>query len=273
MSSKRTLRSTTTNEPRSSKGTRGKPPVRKPVTPKSEGQKVKRTTNRGPKRKVDTTLVQLRIANRNIRPLPPHDAQLPQLVSTEPPDLNDTGHLYVIRADLADLNSYADGRVASLMKVAKLLFEPLGNGTLHTFIREDVDYWQERGMNETDWRVVEEGEPLASTIYEFRGERPVSLSRISLPEKRSRTAATQLNLSNNFRTRLLARDGGCAISGISAEEDAGVLVASHFIPKRIEVPNTAAIVSRYDGPLFASDVTTTFHPHLVYCCSALWTEK
>jgi hypothetical protein len=108
-------------------------------------------------------------------------------------------------------------------------------------------------MNATDWRVVENGEQMESTIYEFVGEQPqVSLPRISRRLHLSRTETAQRDLSTNFQNQLIARDQRCAISGIPE-----TLRASHIIPKRMGPQSTTAIIERYDGPL-AQPVTTVY---------------
>jgi hypothetical protein len=119
----------------------------------------------------------------------------------------------------------------------------MGTGTLHTFAQEDVGYWGDRDMNDRDWRVVNNGEQLTSTIYEFCSAEPrVSLSRISQRHSHSVTETVERNLSADFGARLLTRDVPCVISSI---EIATLLKASHLIPKRMGSHKTAAIIDRY----------------------------
>jgi hypothetical protein len=109
----------------------------------------------------------LRVNRQFLRILPaataaqPHPQPLPPLPGT-------TGNLNIIIANLPDLRPFAGDTVDWLIKVARLIFEPLGTSSLYTFTTESLEWWLDREMEPALWRPVVQGEQLRATIYEFR---------------------------------------------------------------------------------------------------------
>ncbi|KAF9508913.1 hypothetical protein BS47DRAFT_1384578 [Hydnum rufescens UP504] len=178
---------------------------------------------------------------------------LPAPTAAEPdpqplqPDPGTTGNLNVIIADLASLRPFAGNTVDWLIKVARLIFEPLGTSSLYTFTTESLDWWLGREMEPTSWRLVLPGEQLAATIYEFRPNNDVfvALTKVSARFPRSVTTATSRNQAMPFRTTLLERHQKCIITG---EEDPLSLVASHLIPRRLGDAGVQSVFGRFtDG--------------------------
>jgi hypothetical protein len=151
----------------------------------------------------------------------PNPAPLPPLAVT-------TGHLNVIIASLSDLRPFAGDTADWLIRVARLIFEPLGMGSLYTFTTDTLRSWLNRDMDPT-WVQVEHGEQLRATIYEFRpNNTPIMLSKISLRQVRSVTTDRSRPQATAFRNALNARDSACIISTYSRPT-----VGSHLAPKRL----------------------------------------
>ncbi|KAJ3502084.1 hypothetical protein NLJ89_g9045 [Agrocybe chaxingu] len=73
----------------------------------------------------------------------------------DPPPLpppGTTGNLNVIIANLPDLRPFAGDTVNWLIKVARLIFEPLGASSLYTFATESLEWWLGREMDASQWR-------------------------------------------------------------------------------------------------------------------------
>ena len=111
-----------------------------------------------------------------------------------PPLPGTTGNLNVIIVDLPDLRPFAGDTVDWLIKVARLIFQPLGTSSLYTFTSESVEWWLGREMQLPLWRAVLPGEQLSATIYEFRPNNNalIELTEQSLRHTRSVTASTSV---------------------------------------------------------------------------------
>src|ERR1700733_1136494 len=130
-----------------------------------------------------------------------------------PPLPGTTGNLNVIIADLPDLRPFAGDTVDWLIKVARLIFQPLGTSSLYTFTTESLEWWLDREMEPALWRPVVQGEQLRATIYEFRPDNntPITLTR-SLRHMRSVTTNTSAPQATAFSGALLRRDQSCIIT-------------------------------------------------------------
>jgi hypothetical protein len=111
------------------------------------------------------------LLRRQINPTP-----LPSPPST-------TGNLNAIIASLSDLRPFAGDTVDWLIRVAQLIFEPLGTSSLFTFTTDTLELWLNKDMEPTLWRRVEAGEQLRATIYEFPSDNDalIMLSKITWP--------------------------------------------------------------------------------------------
>ena len=176
-----------------------------------------------------------------------------------PPPPGIGGHLFAIRQDIQDLRPFAGETVDWLIRVARLMFEPLGNSSLFTFTVNTVEWWMNRDMVPAQWRQVQLGELLRPTIYEFRpnNNAPITLSRISVRQSHSLTTNTSQPHADAFRETIRGRDTRCIITHAQFFD---MVIASHLIPKRIGDVATRSVVQRFTG-LDAADVTR-FDPML-----------
>jgi len=71
------------------------------------------------------------------------------------------------QSEVHAFNPCRDGRPAQppaiatvdwLIKLARLIFEPLGTSSLYTFTTETVEWWLDKEMEPSLWRKVEHGE-------------------------------------------------------------------------------------------------------------------
>jgi hypothetical protein len=154
--------------------------------------------------------------------------------------------LNIIIANLLDLRPFAGDTVDWLIKVARLIFEPLGTSSLYTFTTESLEWWLEREMEPALWRKVVHGEQLRATIYEFLPDNDalITLTRMSLRQTRSVTTNTSLPRAATFRDELLRRDGACVITQHTL---VALLVASHLIPRRLGNSGVQSIIQRFTG--------------------------
>ena len=160
------------------------------------------------------------------------------------------GHLFVIIQEIEDLRPFAGETVDWLIRVARLIFEPLGNSHLFTFtgdITEDtIQLWMNMDMVPAQWRQVQQGEPLRPTIYEFRPNAPITLSKMSARQSHSLTTNTPQAHANAsaFHDAIRARDTQCIITGHPRFR---AVTASHLIPKRIGDVATRTVFQRFTG--------------------------
>ena len=193
-----------------------------------------------PTARVPQTLY-LRVNRRFLLLLPdaPEDQPSPPLPGT-------TGILNVIIADLPDLRPFAGDTVDWLIKVARLIFQPLGTSSLYTFTTHSVEWWLDREMQLPLWRMVLPGEQMRATIYEFRPDDNIliALTKRSLRSARSVTTKASTPQAAQFRTALLQRDRGCIVTHDPMER---VLVSSHLIPRRLGDLGVQSVVQRYTG--------------------------
>jgi hypothetical protein len=145
-----------------------------------------------------------------------------------------------------------------LIKVARLIFEPLGTSSLYTFTTESLEWWLDREMELALWRPVVQGEQLRATIYEFRPDNnsPITLTKRSLRHNRSVTTNTSAPQATAFSGALLRRDHSCIITQYTSQR---VLAASHLIPRRLGVLGVQSIIQRFTGP---STIVDRFNPSL-----------
>ncbi|KAF8340833.1 hypothetical protein F5887DRAFT_1160371 [Amanita rubescens] len=204
----------------------------------------------------------LRVSREFLNQLPAPTADQPDPEPLPPPP-GIGGHLFVIIQDIEDLRPFAGERVDWLIRVARLMFEPLGNSHLFTFtgdITEDtVQLWINMDMVPAQWRQVQQGEPLRPTIYEFRpnNNAPITLSKMSARQSHSVTTNTSQPHADAFRDAIRARDTRCIITGHPRFR---AVTASHLIPKRLGDVAIRSVVQRFTG-LDASGVTR-FDPRL-----------
>jgi len=184
------------------------------------------------------------LLRRQINPTP-----LPSPPST-------TGNLNAIIASLSDLRPFAGDTVDWLIRVARLIFEPLGTSSLFTFTVDTLDSWLDRDMDLTQWRQVEQGERLRATIYEFRPDNNafITLSKMSLREGSVTSATTNMSRprATAFRNVIHERDRKCVIS-----QNPWALTASHLVPKRLSDAAVTSVVRRFTG---SDAAVTRFDP-------------
>jgi hypothetical protein len=157
-----------------------------------------------------------------------------------------TGNLNVIIANLRQLRPFAGNTVDWLIKVARLMFEPLGTSSLYTFTTESLEWWLDREMEPSTWRQVVHGEQLRATIYEFRPDNDalIALTRMSLRHTRSVTTNTSRPRATEFRNVLLRRHKTCIVSPHPLES---LVIASHLIPRRLGDAGVQSAVQRFTG--------------------------
>jgi hypothetical protein len=175
-----------------------------------------------------------------------------------PPLPGTTGNLNIIIADLPDLRPFAGDTVDWLIKVARLIFEPLGTSSLYTFTTESLEWWLDREMIPALWRPVVQGEQLRATIYEFRPDKntPITLTRRSLRPMRSVTTNSSAPQATAFSGALLRRDQSCIITQCAIQK---VLAASHLIPRRLGDLGVQSVIQRFTGP---STIVDRYDPAL-----------
>lgn len=203
-------------------------------------------------------LLYLRVSRRflNLLPAVTEDQPNPQPL---PPPPGAMGHLIVIRASLQDLRPFTGVTVDWLIRIARLIFEPLGTSSLFTFTEDTLESWLVRDMNPAQWRRVEQGELLRATIYEFRPNNNafITLSKISLRQEKSVTTDADVSQqqATAFRDTIRARDTRCIITRNPFFEL--VITASHLIPKRLGDAAVTSVVQRFTG---LDDVVTRYDP-------------
>lgn len=202
-------------------------------------------------------VLSLRVSRRFLNQLPAATADQPNPLPLPPPP-GTTGHLNVIIANLQDIRSFAGDTTDWLIRVAQLIFEPLGTSSLFTFTQGTLESWLDRDMDPAQWRRVEQGEPLRATIYEFRpdGNAFITLSKMSLQYGRSVTTNTSQDRAGAFSNAIRRRDATCIVSNNSLP---GLLVASHLTPKRLGDVGVTSVVRRFAG---VDAAVTRFEPSL-----------
>ncbi|KAF5376936.1 hypothetical protein D9615_007294 [Tricholomella constricta] len=160
------------------------------------------------------------------------------------------GTLTVLIAELPNLRPFAGGDTVDwLIKVAQLIFEPLGTGSLYTFSSGSLAWWMDQEMDSRlyEWRTVLDGEELRGTIYEFRPddeEALLTLTRMSIRPVRSVTTKTSVPRAATFREALLRRDRGCVVTGHPMED---LLYATHLIPRRLGDHGVQYVMDHFVG--------------------------
>ena len=245
----------TTSPRRSSRFSKGTSQVSK-NTAKSTGQPPRSRVKKNIPR-TNAGSLYLRINRQFLRIHPaataaqPHPQPLPPLPGS-------TGNLNIIIASLPDLHPFAGDTVDWLIKVARLIFDPLGTSSLYTFTTESLEWWLDREMEPALWRRVVQGEQLRATIYEFRPDNntPIALTKMSLRHMRSVTSNTSAPRATAFNAALLRRDRSCVITQYAIQR---VLAASHLIPRRFGDLGVQSIIQRFTGP---STIVDRYDPAL-----------
>ena len=224
-----------------------------PQSPKkpSQPRATKRKPPRLPAPDPDTPQTLYLRVNRGFLLLPPAPDQ-PNPVPM--PILSNKPNLDVIVANLPDLHPFAGNTVDWLIRVARLIFEPLGMSSLYTFTTGPLESWMNREFEPLLWRRVEQGEQLEATIYEFRPDNdvPITPTKMSLRDTRSVTSATptSTNRATTFRSELLRRDRACIVTQTSRME---TLIASHLIPRRLGDAGVQSAIERFTGAITPVD--------------------
>jgi hypothetical protein len=199
----------------------------------------------------------LRVNKKLILLFPAETTNQPSLQPVNPPP-ETQGNLYVITAELNDIQPFAGQTVDWLITVARLLFQPLGTSSLYTFTKGNVESWLDREMELSQWRRVQHGEQLRATIYEFlpNNNAFIALTKMSLRHARSVTTNASRDQANTFCDSLLRRDQSCVISGHPLEAS---LVASHLIPRRL---GDAGVQSAFERFVCTSTSVTRYNPRI-----------
>ena len=233
----------TSSPRRSSRFTKGIPPSNAPTTKSSQPRlRVKKN---------EPQIVYLRVNRRFLGLLPAPTADQPNPAPFPPPP-GASGNLVVIQAELPELHKFAGRTTDWLIRIARLIFEPLGTSSLYTFTTETVEWWMEREMEPTLWRPVTHGEQLRATIYEFRPDSGafIVITKMSLRHARSVTTNISVPRATEFRHALIQRDTECIISQHPPEN---MLVASHLIPRRLGNVGVQSVLQRFTGPSIPVD--------------------
>lgn len=201
-------------------------------------------------------MLYLRVHRASLYRLPAVTADQPNPDPLEPLP-GTTGHLNVIIASPADLHPFAGNTVDWLIKVARLIFEPLGTGSLLTFTTNTPEWWLDRDRDLT-WRPVVPGEQLTATIYEFHpNNAPIMLTKMSLRQMTSVTTDTSRPQATTFRNAVNARDGACIISTYS-----NPTIASHLAPKRLGDAGVQSVIQRFT---VSHPPVNRYHPTIGVC--------
>ena len=190
-------------------------------------------------------MLYLRVNRKFLLLLPTATEHQPNPHPLQPPP-GTSGNLNVIIADLADLHPFSGGTVDWLIKVARLIFEPLGTSSIYIFTTESLEWWLDREMEPASWRRVMQGEELRATIYEFRPDNDafITLTQMSARRARSVTTNTSAPLATPFRTALLRRHQRCIIT---QQPLPVALIASHLIPRRLGDAAVQSAFRRFTG--------------------------
>jgi len=185
-------------------------------------------------------MLYLRIGQRFLNLLPAATEEQPN----PQPMLATTGNLNVIIAPLPDLRPFSGDTVDWLIQVARLIFELCGMSSLYTFTTGIVKSWLEWKMVQEQWRMVQDGEQLRSTIYKFHPDSnaPITFMRLSLRHMRSITTSMLAGRGNTFHKALLQRLQQCIISPIRLLQ---LLIASHLIPRRLGDSDVQSVINRF----------------------------
>jgi hypothetical protein len=147
-------------------------------------------------------------------------------------------HICVLRSKIQEISPLTGDTAKWLMKISKLIFDPLGQGELFTLSMQHMD---DSEVSEPLWVKVQETDQIQPQINEYPSEAPLTLAKISFRTDDSRTSKPHREESAHLHTELLERDQVCAISGI---DDEAVLAVSRLIPKRMSDSGTLAVGKR-----------------------------
>ena len=152
----------------------------------------------------------------------------------------ESDHICLLRAQISEISSFSGNTAKWLMKISKLIFDPLGQGELFTRPIQPMD-------NRSDplplkWVKVQEMDPIKPQIYEYRSDTRLTLAKISLRKDDSRTSKSCRKESTRLRKMLIERDRVCVISEIDLKD---VLAVSRLIPKRMADSRSLDIGKQY----------------------------
>jgi hypothetical protein len=164
--------------------------------------------------------------------------------SPDPPpaDHSTDLHLYVIEGIFEEIARYAGTTADWIIKVARLICNPLGGGQVYTYTTGTPDDWYASARTPS-WREVVQGDPLRPGIYEFFSATPVTLTKINERRSHSRTSLASAFNATRFRRIIGRRDGDLCILSKSPV----TLKASHLIPKRMGTNGAIEAVTRFSG--------------------------
>jgi hypothetical protein len=141
------------------------------------------------------------------------------------------GHLYVIAGTFNDISHYAGNTAEWILNVARLIFDPLGTGSIYTHTTGTTSEWLSLDKT-SDWQLVAPGDPLRTNIYEFDSDSPIIPSRISDRYNHSRTTLGSTSSASTFKTHIRQRDGDkCVVSEIDIRLRASHLIQSVWGPR------------------------------------------
>ena len=185
-------------------------------------------------------LVYIRIRQSLLRPIPTSASSPPDQTSSESIS---AGHLYVVAGTLDDISHYAGNLNTAdwIIRVARLIFDPLGTGRVYTHTTGTSSDWLTLDKT-SDWQVVAPGDPLLSKVYEFDSDHPITPSRICERHNRSQITMGSRSSASTFQTQINLRDGDqCVVSEINMYP-----ATTHLIPKRLGT-KISDIVTRFSG--------------------------
>jgi hypothetical protein len=159
-----------------------------------------------------------------------------------------SGHLYLIEGTFSDIARYAGLTAEWIIRVARLLCEPLGSGRIFTHTTGTTDDWYSPDRT-TSWREVVHGDVLLPGIYEFEPVHRIVLSKICERQNRSVTTTGTTPNATTFREQLERRDSRCVVSRSQVP-----IVASHLIPRRLGPGGVTDVVERFTGVTEVTDV-------------------
>jgi hypothetical protein len=159
-----------------------------------------------------------------------------------------SGHLYLIEGTFSDIARYAGLTAEWIIRVARLLCEPLGSGRIFTHTTGTTDDWYSSDRT-TSWREVVHGDVLLPGIYEFEPAHRIVLSKICERQNRSVTTTGTASNATTFREQLERRDSRCVVCGSDMP-----IKTSHLIPRRLGPDGVTDVVERFTGVTGVTDV-------------------
>ncbi|KAF9511334.1 hypothetical protein BS47DRAFT_1470015 [Hydnum rufescens UP504] len=164
-----------------------------------------------------------------------------------PPAPDSTGNLNVITANLADLCPFVGNTIGWLIKVATLIFEPLGTSSLYMFTTESLEWWLDREMEPLSWRLIVPGE----TIYEFcpNNNAFVALTKMSVRHPRRLGDAGVQSVFEHFTSSPTIVDRFSSLIGVPLFSSLDAFVDACEMGFWNSGPNEYVLHSFGNGPL------------------------